>query len=291
MRLAESLLVACSLLELGCHPSRHPISIPPFLNEAPERPSLLVLGVFHFDDAGLDAYKPRFTIDVMSPERQREIEGVVDHLAGFRPTKVAVEVKPDRQRWLDSLYQEYVQGRYTLGKNEIFQLGFRLARRLGHNRVYAADAQSRSVLTEQDMKAAVAELRLDMDTIGRAIESEPWNRRYRRLYEHDDSIKAVVPLATYLDYINSPERLRVAHGAYIVGGFKLLGPAANYLGPDDATEWYNRNLRIYSNLQSLAKSPGDRVLLIIGAGHVPILRFLGSSAPDLRLMDARDFLH
>jgi hypothetical protein len=288
-----SILIAAGVVVIACA-SRHPISqsmaVPDFLNDAPRTPELLILGVFHFDDPGLDAYKGRFTINVMLPERQREIEGVVEQLAQYRPTKVAVEVTADRQRWLDSLYKEYVEGRYRLGANEVYQLGFRLARRLGHQRVYAADATSRSVLTEQSVAASLSKLRIQMDTIGRAIEAEPWNRRYRRLYEHDDSLKTVVPLTTYLAYINSPERLRIGHGAYTVGGFKLLGPDADYLGPDDATEWYNRNLRIYSNLQWLANTPEDRILLIIGAGHLPILRFLANSAPDIKLVDIANVL-
>jgi hypothetical protein len=288
-----SILIAAGVVIIACAP-RHPVSqsmaVPDFLNDAPRTPELMILGIFHFDDPGLDAYKERFKLNVMLPERQREIEDVVEQLAQYRPTKVAVEVTTDRQRWLDSLYKEYVEGRYRLGANEVYQLGFRLARRLGHQRVYAADATSRSVLTEQNVAASLSRLRIQMDTIGRAIEAEPWNRRYRRLYEHDDSLKTVVPLATYLAYINSPERLRIGQGAYTVGGFKLLGPDADYLGPDDATQWYNRNLRIYSNLQSLANTPEDRILLIIGAGHLPILRFLANSAPDMKLVDIASVL-
>ncbi len=84
--------------------------------------------------------------------------------------------------------------------------------------------------------------------------------------------------------------MRIGHGHYSVGAFKLLGPNAAYLGPDDATEWYNRNLRIYSNLQHLAERPSDRVLMIIGAGHLPILRFIAQSSPEFRLRDVGDFL-
>jgi hypothetical protein len=288
MRRVVGLLIAASGVVTACahkHPVIQSLATPGFLNDAPKTPELLMLGVFHFDDPGLDAYKARFKVNVMLPERQKEIEEIVERLAQSRPTKIAVEVTADRQRWLDSLYNEYLEGRYRPGPNEVYQLGFRVARRLGHQRVYAVDAPSRSVLTEQNVSASVAKLHIQMDTIGRAIEGEPWNMRYRRLYEYDDSLKTVVPLVTYLAYINSPERLRIGHGAYTVGGFRLLGPNADYLGPDDATEWYNRNLRIYSNLQWLAKMPEDRILLIIGAGHLPILHFLANSAPDLKLID------
>jgi len=50
--------------------------------------------------------------------------------------------------------------------------------------------------------------------------------------------------------------------------------------PDDATQWYTRNLRIFSNLQHLTTSASDRILLIIGAGHLPILRFPAQSSRE-----------
>jgi len=49
----------------------------------PPPATILLLGTFHFDDAGLDAYKPEHRMDVLSPERQREIEEVVRCLTRF----------------------------------------------------------------------------------------------------------------------------------------------------------------------------------------------------------------
>jgi Family of unknown function (DUF5694) len=34
----------------------------------------------------------------------------------------------------------------------------------------------------------------------------------------------------------------------------------------------------------------DRILLIIGAGHLPILRFLAQSSPEYRLTEPVEFL-
>ncbi|MEE8117477.1 MAG: DUF5694 domain-containing protein, partial [Gemmatimonadales bacterium] len=104
---------------------------------------LLLLGTFHFSDAGLDSYRPQYDVDVLSPERQTEIGHIVDRLTSFRPTRIAVEVMPEEQAWLDSLYRQYRAGNYELGSNEVFQLGFRLARLVGHDRVYAVDADRR----------------------------------------------------------------------------------------------------------------------------------------------------
>ena len=74
-----------------------------------------------------------------------------------------------------------------------------------------------------------------------------------------------------------------------MGSFRL-GPNADYLGPDDATSWYNRNLRIFSNLQAITSDTSDRILVIIGAGHLPILRFLAQSSPEYRVRDVAEFV-
>ena len=41
------------------------------------RAKLLILGTFHFEDAGLDDYKPQHSLDVLSEGRQEEIEEIV----------------------------------------------------------------------------------------------------------------------------------------------------------------------------------------------------------------------
>ena len=279
---------ACASAKL--HPSNAG-GVPDFLNATAPRAELLLIGVFHFQDPGQDAYKPRFALDIMSRQRQREIQDVVEQLAQFRPTKIAVEATADEQHRLDSLYTAYVAGAYQLGANEIYQLGFRLAKRLGHSRVYAADAPSRALMTQEQFAETMAKLHLGIDTVLRQIENEQWSQRYRQLYAYEDSLKTVQTLSEHLAYLNSAERVRIGHGSYSVGAFKLLGPNADFLGPDDVTEWYNRNLRIYSNLQHLMERPTDRVLMIIGAGHLPILRFVAQSSPEIRLRDAGEFLH
>jgi len=266
-----------------------PPAAPDFLEARARRPEVMFLGTFHFDDQGLDAYKPRFRLDIRSPERQRQIEELVERLALFRPTKIAVEQGPQDQPRLDSLYAAFLAGTYRLGTNEVYQIGFRLAKRAGLKGVHAADVDGRSYMSGDEVQAKTAKLGLSMDSLMRRIAGDPWEARYRQLYAYDDSLKTVRTLREYLLYLNSPERLRVGHGAYSVGAFKL-GRETDYLGPDDVTQWYNRNLRIFSNLQSMTAGPNDRIVLIIGAGHVPLLRFLAQSSPEYRLREPSEFL-
>ena len=76
---------------------------------------------------------------------------------------------------------------------------------------------------------------------------------------------------------NSPKFLQRSYGVYLVGEFKN----GNYDGGDAlATYWYDRNLRIFRNIQRVATSPKDRVLVLFGAGHVAILDQLFKSSAD-----------
>jgi hypothetical protein len=54
--------------------------------------------------------------------------------------------------------------------------------------------------------------------------------------------------------------------------------------------WYNRNLRIFRNLQRITRGPDERLLLIIGSGHLPILRFVAEHSPEYVLEEPGDYL-
>ena len=95
------------------------------------RARLMILGTFHFDDAGLDDYKPQHEVAIDSERRQRELAELIEDLARFAPTKVAVEWPKSSRARVQALYDEYRRGELDPDPNEVVQVGFRLARRLG----------------------------------------------------------------------------------------------------------------------------------------------------------------
>lgn len=261
-----------------------------FAADAP-KPRVLLLGTFHFQDAGLDEYEPQWEVDVLSDERQAEIEELLGLLEAWRPTKVAVEVKPEGQVQIDSLYRAYRAGEFELPANEIFQLGFRLAARLGHERVHAVDARGRSYspeMTREEYQARAQSIMSRSDPAAVAAEQE-WNERYERLYRFNDSLKTTHSLREHLLYLNRPEHLLRRHGHYLIGSFKL-GHGDDYLGPDGQTSWYNRNLRIFHHVQRITEDEDERILVIIGAGHVPILRHAVRTSPQYELVEVAEVL-
>jgi hypothetical protein len=253
--------------------------------------SVLLLGTFHFDDPGRDDYKPRFPWNPLEPGHQQEISDVRRLLLAFRPTRIALEWPASQQAELDSAYTAFLSGQAQVGANEREQLGFRLARELGHSRVYAIDALARSYypdMTQQEYERQVARLMQGADPRVSARQQD-LERRYQALARFDDSLRTTMPLRDYLLRENEPDRVLAAHGQYLVGSF-YLGRGDDYLGPDMRTRWYNRNLRIFHNLQRITSSPEERLLVIIGSGHLPILRHSVQASPEYHLVEVRQFL-
>jgi hypothetical protein len=246
------------------------------------RTSILVLGTFHFQDAGLDEYKPRFRVDVMSAERQRELAELLSLLSRFQPTKIAVEWREERQAALDSAYQAYRTESRPLAAHEIHQIGFRLAGSLGHDRLYAIDAAARWYDLAMNTDTLVARARrFGQDDLLRR--GQAWDAYYQQRYTGEDSIKTVMSLRNYLLRINSAEALRESHGAYLNGTVEV-GGRGDYSGADMRSAWYNRNLRMFTNLLRMQSDREERILLIVGAGHAPLLRHFIENAPELRLV-------
>ena len=67
---------------------------------------LLILGMFHFKDAGLDGYKPEVDVDILSEARQAELKDVLDRLEKFAPTRILIEVNAERAEVITERYRK-----------------------------------------------------------------------------------------------------------------------------------------------------------------------------------------
>ncbi|MHC4991428.1 MAG: DUF5694 domain-containing protein [Planctomycetota bacterium] len=246
------------------------------VSAAQEQAQVLVLGTYHFANPGLDVVKSEVA-DVLTETKQAEIRAVAEALARFRPTKITVENKPADAPRLEGLYSAFRSGEHTLSRSETEQLGFRLAAMLDHPHVYPIDhggAFPFGALMEYAQAHDPAFVAFVGEERSR-MEAED-NRRQR-----EDTV------AEILRFFNDPKNLAHGHGLYM--RFSRVGAGDTYVGAELLSSWYERNIHIFANLQQLAE-PGDRVLVIIGAGHAPILRELITSDPDMTLVEGLDFL-
>jgi hypothetical protein len=137
----NSLFLLCSLVISTWQPFTATAQMPttiPGIEKGAKKPQVMVLGTFHFENPGRDYVKTSVT-DILSVERQKELRGLLDKIKEFKPTKIALEVEPKSAEKIITRYSSYLAGQDTLRRNETDQIGFRLAKELGHKTVYCVD--------------------------------------------------------------------------------------------------------------------------------------------------------
>lgn len=249
-------------------------------------PKVLLVGCYHFAYYNLDAHvtEDDKQVDVLSEKRQQEMKELVNYIAEFKPTKIAVESWENTSKLMDQ-FREYEKGTRELGRDEREQIGFRLMKQFNLDTIYGVDDESfvNEVFNSGDSCV--------MELIGAKFDEydfqsdDPMSLKYAELYALEDELKLNTTMLTYFKHSNSDKMLRTGYGDYLVGDFKL----DNYRGTDAlALYWYNRNLRIFNNIQKIANSESDRIVVIFGSGHVQILKDLFESSPEFELIKFND---
>ena len=246
--------------------------------EGDERVAVLLVGSYHMSNPGADQFNLEAD-DVLAPERQEEILAVVERLADFVPTRVAIEA-PWGDTVSTSRYAAYLAGSQELRRSEEEQIGFRVAAAMGHETVYPIDVR----------------IGLPGDRLESVLESAPELGSYMAGLEAWGEW-AVASMASWLAAgtvgemlarMNTPEAIAWADRGY----FEFFLPLVvddDYGGAEFVATWYERNLKIFSNLHRIS-SPGDRVLVLYGAGHIPHLRRFVVFSPYFCLVDPLVYL-
>jgi hypothetical protein len=237
---------------------------------APARAEVLVLGVFHMANPGRDIVNSQVD-DVLAPRRQAEIAELIAVLKKFRPTRIAVE-ESFNDAAAARRYGDYLAGRHELTRNETQQIGFRLAKELGHQKVFAVDADG-----EFPFPRLVDYAKAN----GRMQEHEAIMADVGAMVKAQNAYLASHTILETLLYMNSDEKVAEAMGYYYRQAH--LGEAWNWAGADLVADWFRRNIRIFSNISQIVASPSDRVLVIYGSGHLGWLRHSVASDPTMRL--------
>jgi hypothetical protein len=99
------------------------------------------------------------------------------------------------------------------------------------------------------------------------------------------------PIVDHLLDLNRKERINRSHEQYLTMLLPNRENTAIYERADRVANWYKRNLRMFSNLNRIAEFNGqDRILLIVGAGHLKILNGFALDAPQFCFVPAETYL-
>ena len=240
-----------------------------------EKATVMILGSDFFTNPGINVFNTKMD-DVLAPKRQREMEQLMQQLKAFSPTKIAVYVDARDEEEINASYQGYVEGTYELTRSLHDQIGFRLAKQMGHPKLYGvADwPEHRPIYHEIDDSL------LDYATFAETHNQEHllWSISSSGVKVRADVDGTVwveregyEPLIDMYIRINEPEKLRADHQSYLRTariGLKDQYPGANWV----AHWWYAHNLKNFVNLTRITESTDDRILLIVGAGHVYLIQ-------------------
>lgn len=283
---AVASFLATLVLGLGCPPdasAQEPGAGAPI--------TVMPIGTVHLDNPGRDVNNPEVP-DVLAPEKQQELGALRDSLAQFEPTKMAIEVRRRHQGAIDSLYRAFRAGRldtsFAVGdfvspRSEQYQLGFRLAKRLGHERVWAVDH-----MIPMDMGKVMAYAKENDPALMNALtdfSEGPLMTEIDRLLQHE----TLGHLYRFLNRSSTVERFRAPYVQMATAGADRSPADSAYVGADVVAAYHKRNLRIFANLDAIAE-PGDRVIIIFGAGHMPYLRPLIEASPRIQFADPLNYL-
>lgn len=249
-----------------------------------------LLGTFHF--AQTDS-----SYNVLDELHQNSIEELAEIIAAQNPDKIFVERQPEYefQNNLDSLYRVYTSMKQPLkARNELYQVGFRAAKKLEHPKVYQCDHPGQYGRFNQ---AAINYARRNDQTA--ILEAKGIGTVPRLDDEIDtDSLMHSLTLLEYIQWLNSPPVMNSSHASYIAN-YPQIGSTDYYNYEDDSTligaeltaDWYQRNIMIYSKMINQVNFGDDKaIVLLIGADHVPIIKHLFDSNPHFKVMETAHWL-
>lgn len=237
---------------------------------AEEPAQVMLIGTFHFDNPGRDVVKVS-DFDVLSAPSQAYLEEFTQRLAAFKPTHVLLEYNPENEAMINQRYRDYLAGNYELKASEIYQMGFRIAQKAGLDSVQSFDHRELHWNAGPMFEYAEAHDSPEMKAVRELVEE---------IEEVENHARASMDLRGLLMRSNDPQQDRINMDSYLLTN--SIGVRDGYAGADAAASWWQRNFRMYANIQQVAK-PGSRVIAIAGSGHTAILKQL--LAIDRRLVE------
>ncbi|WP_438425666.1 DUF5694 domain-containing protein [Aquimarina macrocephali] len=266
------ILLSIIVLFLSCENTKQSESS----KEKEELPNIALLGTFHF--ATTSDYSSMDLDDFRSDKRQKEIRLLIEALKAYKPTKIMVEYPYRKEDKLNDDYKEYLKDIYTLTINEIDQLGFRLAKELGHQKLYCID---------QKMSLPFGPL----SKYAEKYEKQKFQAFLSSIKENDKQDSKRLKTATLLEYFaykNSNKEDLKNKNQYLKGTAQFVSDST-YIGVKFVSKWWERNFHIMANID-MQTQKDDRLLVIVGGAHRAVLKDFYEDRKDVEYVEISDYL-
>lgn len=239
----------------------------------PDETEVMLLGTYHMNEADADVYGLDAD-DVLAADRQRELADLADRLVEWGPDRVCAECPADAQGPIDGEYARYRRGEdldSLSPREELVQVGFRVSDRLDHDRVHCVDHHVFHEEYPDGYGAAFQEWWEGEGNLADLVDHPVPEMAAREAADRERLRSLSVP--EFLAYLNCAPRLQSPSTRFGVLGWD---------DPDGAryvSQWLERNVHITRNVARATAPDDDRVLLVVGSGHVRDLRHLFRRLP------------
>ncbi len=239
---------------------------------------VLNFGTFHMGETS-DASKTEF--DENDKKNQIAVKEIAEKLSSFKPTVIIVETPPDYDKKLQLEYNEYLLNPKMKFKNpsEIELLAYELGRISGTKRIYGIDHKMNYNYT-----------------IGRemvnSIDSFWHNKYYKDPLKYYPQVNVDESKLNLLDKLKLTNQNQYLDFLIEVNAEMLahVGSEKGFEGADEAAKYYQRNIRMYSNLNRIKLTENDKVFVLMGASHTAYLRDFISRSPKFKMVNTFEYL-
>jgi hypothetical protein len=243
-----------------------------------DRIAVLNFAVFHFGETS-DAHSMEF--DEHNPENIKQAHEIAEKIAAFKPTIILVEKEPKNNKKLVEMYHSYLKNPNIKYKDptEIELIAFEVGRLCGTDKIFGIDHKMQYIY---------------------GIGYQIINTVDKKMHDYYDKNSLIFypEINVNLNSLNLFDKLKIYnHPQFLDYSIEFnadilthAGTENNFEGADQAAKLYQRNLRMYSEMNRLDIKPTDRVFLLMGATHTAFFRDFMSRSPKYKMVDTFEYL-
>ncbi|WP_246848971.1 DUF5694 domain-containing protein [Aquimarina sp. U1-2] len=239
---------------------------------------VLNFATFHMGKTS-DANSTEF--DENDRKNQQDAKRIAEMISKFKPTIICVEYPTEKDSILQNEYKKFLKNpsEPVSWYGEIGLVAFPLAQMNGLKKIYGIDHK----MSYNYRIAREIENEIDSITV---------NNYYENPFKDHPEIDADMDSLNLLEKLKLMNHPKFLDFLIVVNADILAyaGTEGNFEGADEAAKYYQRNLRIYSNLNRIPMTNDDRVFILSGGSHTAFLREFFERSPKYEMVDTFQYL-
>lgn len=281
----QTLIISILLIFISCSKEKSKELIDINNSQKDKSLNVLLFGTFHFANFNpknnSDVVQVNIS-DVLSENNQKEIEKITNAIIKFNPDKIFIEYPVSKQRRLDSIYTNFSTSDYSQeNRNEKIQIGFRLGKMLKHKKLFAMDYRTSfpyDSLVNQMKNAEQFDL-LKKDSLDLA-----------RIEKNENKLFSSKKPLTDILYYHNDESYRKSDINWYLSVANQGGNKDNFVGSYLASEWYRRNLYMYSIIQKTVEKNDEKIMILAGASHIGMFKDFIDKNPEWKTTELKEII-